>query len=117
MDETNLIGIEMAREEDMLLAGLRRYLGVAQLDDPSEAELVQSVPGQSAHTGRACHQAYGTYFLPAFKEMQDDIVGGMQRLAQWHAPALFLTPEHLCLLTFKAMMPTAYPTCGTKACR
>ena len=38
----------------------------------------------------------------------------MHRLAQWHAPALFLTPEHLCLITFKAMMPACYPSWSNK---
>jgi DNA-directed RNA polymerase len=111
MDNQTLTALEMVREEDMLLAGLRRYWGTAQLDDPSEAELMSSQSQDNLRTPEELViRRYGDYFLPAFKEMQDSIVGGMQRLAQWHAPALFLTPEHLCLLTFKAMMPSAYPS-------
>ena len=110
MNKTNLIGLEMAREEDMLLAGLRRYWGVAQLDDPSDAELLSSQSPDNLRTPEELViRRYGEYFIPAFKEMQDEIVGGMQRLAQWHAPALYLTPEHLCLMTFKTLMPSAYP--------
>ena len=111
MKESTLIGLEMVREEDMLLAGLRRYWGIAQLgSDPDPAELLSSQSADNLRTPEELViQRYGNYFLPAFREMQDDIIGGMQKLAQWHAPAFFLTPEHLCLITFKALLPSAYP--------
>lgn len=112
MDQKSLIGIEMAREEDMLLAGLRRYWGVTQLPEhPSEAELSASQSSSMLRTPEEqVIRTYGAYFLPAFSAMHEEIERGMHRLAQWHAPALFLTPEHLCLLTFKAMLPTSYPS-------
>lgn len=110
MDQKTLIGLEIAREEDMLLAGLRRYWGTAQLEDPSDAELLSSQSQDNLRTPEELVlRRYGPYFVPAFKAMQESIIGGMQKIAQWHAPALFLTPEHLCLLTFKALLPTAYP--------
>ena len=110
MDDATLVGLELAREEDMLLAGLRRYWGTAQLDDPSEAELMSSQSQDNLRTPEELViRRYGQYFLPAFNAMQEHIVGGMKNQAQWAAPAMFLTPEHLCLLTFKALIPSAYP--------
>ena len=98
MNETNLIGLEMAREEDMLLAGLRRYWGVAQLDDPSDAELLASQSPDNLRTPEELViKRYGEYFLPAFREMQHEIVHEMKNHAKWATPALYLTPEHLCL--------------------
>lgn len=112
MDQNTLIGAELAREEDMLLAGLRRYWGITQLPEhPSEAELSASQSDSLLKTPEeAVINRYGQYFLPAFRAMHEDIERGMGRLAKWDAPALFLTPEHLCLITFKAMLPTSYPT-------
>ena len=110
MNETTLIGLEMAREEDMLLAGLRRYWGITQLEDPSDSELASSQSQDNLRTPEELViRRYGQYFLPAFNEMQDTIAGGMSRMAQWHGPALYLTPEHLTLLTFKSLLPSAYP--------
>ena len=110
MDDKTLIGLEMVREEDMLLAGLRRYWGTAQLQDPSETELISSQSADNLRTPEELViRRYGSYFLPAFNSMQDRIVNGMKNHAQWATPALFLTPEHLCLLTFKALLPSAYP--------
>ena len=110
MNETNLVGLEQAREEDMLLAGLRRYWGVAQLDDPSNAELLASQSPDNLRTPEELViKRYGDYFVPAFRDLQHDIVNIMKNQAQWSAPALFLTPEHLCLIAFKALMPSAYP--------
>ena len=67
MDDTTLVGLELAREEDMLLAGLRRYWGTAQLDDPSDAELMSSQSQDNLRTPEELViRRYGQYFLPAF---------------------------------------------------
>ena len=111
MDNTYLIGLEIAREEDMLLAGLRRYWGTTGLSSTaSEAELaVSQDPSVLRTTEEEIIHYYGPYFIPAFKEMQSTILEGMRQFTSWQVPALFLTPEHLALITFKCLIPSAYP--------
>lgn len=108
MDQNTLTGVEIAREEDMLLSGLRRYWGMSQgvYEDTAETSANQSSLLRTPE--EQVIRRYGEYFLPAFAEMHKEIEEGMHRLAQWHAPALFLTPEHLCLITFKALLPTGH---------
>ena len=114
MDQKTLIGVEMVREEDMLFAGLKRYWGLSQASDESDTETSASQSSLLKTPEEQVIRTYGQYFLPAFEALHLDIELGMHRLAQWHAPALFLTPEHLCLITFQALLPVGHYSFGNK---